>query len=224
MGEAAEVEIAGERLLLLPERAAFWPRQRTLLLADTHWGKAAAFRAAGFPVPEATTGDGLLRLDGLVERLDPERIVYLGDYLHAAEGRTDATFNALREWGDAHSEVEQLLVRGNHDRGAGDPPAELNVSCVEAPFEMSPFSMRHFPSRDGAAHVLAGHLHPAARMTGQGRQRERLPCFWLQERCTVLPAFGAFTGSADISPSSGDRVFAIAGDSVMEVAISRELR
>ncbi len=224
MGEAAEVEIAGETLLLLPERAAFWPRQRTLILADTHWGKAAAFRAAGFPVPEATTGDGLLRLGRLVERLDPETILYLGDYLHAVEGRTEATFNALREWGDANSEVEQLLVRGNHDRGAGDPPAELNVRCVEAPFDIPPFSLRHFPAGDAAAHVLAGHLHPAARMRGQGRQRERLPCFWLQEKCTVLPAFGAFTGSADVSPSPGDRVFVIAGDSVMEVAISRELR
>jgi uncharacterized protein len=224
MGADREVRVAGETLLLLPERAAFWARQRTLILADTHWGKAAAFRAAGFPVSEATTADGLLRLDTLVRRFDPRRIIYLGDYLHAAEGRTEATFEALREWGRTHRDVEQLLVRGNHDRGAGDPPAELNVRCVEAPFEMAPFSLRHFPAGDAAAHVLAGHIHPAARMTGPGRQRERLPCFWLQERCTVLPAFGAFTGSADVTPSAGDRVFVIAGDSVMEVAISRDLR
>jgi uncharacterized protein len=224
MGAAASVEIAGETLLLLPERAVFWAREQTLILADTHWGKAAAFRAAGFPVPEATTGDGLLRLDGLVVTYEPQRIVFLGDYLHAAEGRTPATFNALREWGEAHRGVEQLLVRGNHDRGAGDPPAELNVRCVEAPFDMPPFSLRHFPGGDAAAHVLAGHLHPAARITGRGRQRERLPCFWLQQRCTVLPAFGAFTGSADVTPSPGDRVFVIGGDRVMEVATYRQVR
>jgi uncharacterized protein len=223
MGNSASVEIAGETLLLLPERAAFWAREQTLILADTHWGKAAAFRAAGFPVPEATTGDGLLRLNRLVADLDPQRIIYLGDYLHAAEGRTEATLNALRAWGEEHRGVEQLLVRGNHDRGAGDPPDELNVRCVEAPHEVAPFSLRHFPAGDAAAHVLAGHLHPAARITGRGRQRERLPCFWLQQRCTILPAFGAFTGSFDVEPSPGDRVFVIAGDRVVQVATSREV-
>ncbi len=35
------VDIAGERLVLLPERAAFWERASTLLVADAHWGKAA---------------------------------------------------------------------------------------------------------------------------------------------------------------------------------------
>src|SRR5262249_50769057 len=46
----AIVEIAGERVTLLAERAAYWQRTRTLLVADTHFGKAATFRAAGIPV------------------------------------------------------------------------------------------------------------------------------------------------------------------------------
>jgi hypothetical protein len=33
----------------------------------------------------------------------------------------------------------------------------------------------------------------------------------------VLPAFGAFTGTADVQPVPGDRVFVVAGDEVVEV-------
>jgi uncharacterized protein len=43
--------IAGEDVLLLPERALFWPRACALVVADVHWGKAASFRAAGIPIP-----------------------------------------------------------------------------------------------------------------------------------------------------------------------------
>ena len=52
-----ECEVAGERLVLLPEKAAFWPRTRALFVADFHLGKAATFRSAGIPLPPGTTGE-----------------------------------------------------------------------------------------------------------------------------------------------------------------------
>ena len=42
---AATHTIAGETLLLLAERVAYWERTRTLLVADPHFGKAAALAA-----------------------------------------------------------------------------------------------------------------------------------------------------------------------------------
>ena len=42
----ATASVAGEQLLLLGERAVYWERTRTLFVADPHFGKAAAFRAA----------------------------------------------------------------------------------------------------------------------------------------------------------------------------------
>ena len=55
--------IAGEDVQLLPERALYWPRACTLVVADVHWGKAATFRAAGIPIPSGTTTEDLARLD-----------------------------------------------------------------------------------------------------------------------------------------------------------------
>src|SRR6185436_13839134 len=70
--------VAGEQLRLLGERAVFWERVRTLFVADPHFGKAAAFRAAGVLVPRGTTGETLSRLDAALDRTGAERIVFLG--------------------------------------------------------------------------------------------------------------------------------------------------
>ena len=211
------VEVAGESLQLLPERAAYWERTGTLLVADAHFGKAASFRALGVPVPGGTTAEGLRRLDAMLARTDARRIVFLGDYLHAREGRAPATLDALARWRREHPALELLLVRGNHDRGAGDPPEESGVRCVDAPLVEAPFVLAHHPTTSREGFVVAGHVHPGAVLEGAGRQRERLPCFWLGARCLVLPAFGEFTGLADVSPAAGDRIWVVAGDEVVAV-------
>jgi uncharacterized protein len=209
------IQAAGEELVLFAERAALWERTRTLILADTHWGKAAAFRAGGLPVPRGTTAGGLTRLDALLARTQAGRLVFLGDFLHAKEGRAPDTLALLAEWRRSHAEVEMLLVRGNHDRRAGDPPNDLEIRCVNEPVIDPPFVFAHRPAVSSDGYVLAGHIHPAVRLVGRGRQSERLRCFWFGEWGAVLPAFGEFTGVADIDPEPGDRVFVIAGDLVI---------
>jgi hypothetical protein len=54
-------------------------------------------------------------------------------------------------------------------------------------------------------------------LTGAGRQRLRLPCFFLGERVGVLPAFGGFTGTAVLKPTARDRVYVVADDEVLAV-------
>jgi DNA ligase-associated metallophosphoesterase len=208
------ITIAGETLELCSERAVYWPRRRTLFVADPHFGKAATFRALGVRVPRGTTEGTLVRLDRLVARLAPARIEFLGDFLHAREGRDDETFRVLAEWRARHGGVAMRLVRGNHDKRAGDPPSDVGIECVDGPVTEPPFALAHHPTRVAGAYVLAGHVHPCAVLIGRGRQRERLPCFWLGHRTGVLPAFGEFTGCAEVTPNEGDTVWVVAGDEV----------
>lgn len=212
----ARADVRSEELLLLAGRAAFWAGAETLLVADPHWGKAASFRAAGIPVPGGTTADGIARLDVMLDRTGARRIVFLGDFLHAREGRVPATLEALRRWRAKRSDVEMLVVRGNHDRHAGDPPPEVGISCVDGPVIERPFIFAHHPGISNDGYVLGGHLHPGVDLVGPARQRERLPCFWLGAGGGVLPAFGDFTGLWRITPAPGDRVFVIAGSQVVE--------
>lgn len=215
----ARCTVRGEELVLLAERAIFWRRADTLLIADPHFGKAATFRSAGVPVPAGTTEGTLARIDAALARTGASRLVFLGDFLHAREGRSEATVRALGAWRELHAALDVVLVRGNHDRRAGDPPAELRVECVDAPVLEQPFAFAHHPEEVAGTYALTGHLHPGATMVGRGRQRVRLPCFWFCGRWAVLPAFGEFTGLAHIDPSPGDQLFVIAGDEVREVPV-----
>lgn len=217
---AATVAVAGERLVLLPERAAFWPAGGTLLLADPHFGKAATLRAAGLPIPGGTTTADLDRLSVALGATGARRLVVLGDLFHARAGRRAArTLAALARWRDRHATLDALVVRGNHDRHAGDAPAELGFEAVEAPFVLGPFVLHHEPPAEAtAAYALAGHVHPAVMLTEGGRRGAlRLPCFWFGPRVGVLPAFGSTTGLATVRPAPGDAVFVVADGEVVGV-------
>ena len=214
----AAVVVRGDTLQLLPERAVYWARQQTLLIADPHFGKAATFRASGIPVPAGTTLNAVDRLESVVARTSAQTIVFLGDFLHAREGRSPSTLDELQRWRDRCTELKLVLVRGNHDRHAGDPPAGMSITCVDPPFMMSPFALAHHPRRDRAEYQIAGHLHPAVRLSGSARQSLRLPCFVFGASGAILPAFGDFTGVCDIEPEPGDQVFAVADEAVIAVS------
>jgi uncharacterized protein len=216
----ASITIRGEELTLLPERAVFWEAEQTLFVADPHWGKAATFRAGGIPVPSGTTDESTARLDRLLERTSARQIIFLGDLLHAREGRSQEMFGAVARWRESRPDVELMLVRGNHDKRAGDPPGELRIQCEDAPYHMKPFVLDHHPRPSADGYVLAGHVHPGIRMYGAGRQSLRLPCFFFGHDLAILPAFGDFTGLADVEPVEGDQVFAIAESSVLRGALS----
>jgi DNA ligase-associated metallophosphoesterase len=212
-----DIEVKGETLTLYAERAAFWHREGALLIADPHWGKAATFRKGGIPVPSGTTMEGIERLTSLMEKTNPKRVIFLGDLLHAKPGRSKEMFSALETWRNQHTHIEVTLVRGNHDRRAGDPPKELYFNCVDAPYVVPPFAFAHHPAVSHEGYVIAGHVHPAIRLHGKGRQHERLPCFFFASNYAILPAFGDFTGVADVTPDEGDRVYAIADNNVISI-------
>jgi DNA ligase-associated metallophosphoesterase len=213
-----DIDVKGEQLTLFAERAAFWHREGALLIADPHWGKAATFRAGGIPVPRGTTNEAIGRLDSLVEKTNAQKIIFLGDLLHAKHGRSQEMFDALESWRKRNSDVDVILVRGNHDKRAGDPPPELGFKCVDAPLRIPPFALAHHPVSDPDAYVIAGHVHPGIRLYGIAKQRERLPCFFFGIEHAILPAFGDFTGLGDISPGEATRIYAVADDKVVLVA------
>lgn len=216
----ATVQWAGETLHLLPSHALWWPAGRTLFVADLHLGKAASYRALGQPVPGGTTADNLARLSTLIAAHSSQRLVILGDFLHAASSRTASVLQALQDWREQHATIDMTLVRGNHDDRAGDPPPEARIDVVDEPWLLGPFACCHHPQTHATHFVLAGHLHPVCYLNGPGRDRLRLPCFVSEPGLTVLPAFGAFTGGHVLAPFperrfqaiGGGRVWAVPGD------------
>jgi DNA ligase-associated metallophosphoesterase len=210
-----EIEAGGESLALLPEKAAWWPSQRTLLVADVHIGKAMSFRRLGVPVPRGTTGETLGLLSSLVTRSGARRVVFLGDFMHSRHSHAASTLGALARWRRAHEEVEFVLVRGNHDDRAGDPPPTLGFRVVDEPFDVAGLSLRHHPVAVPGRYVIAGHLHPCTTLGGRAHDTLRLPCFHVGPDVAVLPAFGSFTGMHPVRFGRGDRAYAVADGRVV---------
>ena len=213
-----ECHVAGETLGLLPERVLYWPARQTLFVADFHLGKAASFRNAGIPLPSGSTSENVERLERAIARTRAKSVVFLGDFLHSAEGRQPRTFERFGAWRETRKAVELTIVRGNHDKKAGDPPGAWGARCIDAGERLGPFVLNHEPGPSRGGYALSGHIHPAVRLSAPGEKSLRLPCFWFGARYGVLPAFGAFTGSAEVQPRRGDQVFVIAEEEVLKVA------
>ncbi|MGE8058739.1 ligase-associated DNA damage response endonuclease PdeM [Pseudomonas sp. NPDC089547] len=201
------IEHCGETLWLLPDKALYWPARKALLVADVHIGKAASFRALHQPVPRGTTAETLARLDALLAEHDCDQLVILGDFLHARTARAPATLASLHAWRERHEQLRIVLIRGNHDRNAGDPPASLHIEVKDEPWVMEPFALQHEAHPHLTYPVLAGHVHPVFVLRSKARQRLRLPCFLMDDQVSLLPAFGEFTGGWKITPAKGSRVY-----------------
>lgn len=214
---AFALTLAHETLWLLPERALWWPQARTLFVADVHLGKAASFRALGQPVPAGTTDDNLQRLSDLIDSTGATRLVVLGDLLHARAAQRPDLIAALRQWREHHAALDCLLIRGNHDAHAGDPPASLLIQTLDEPQRLGPFAACHHPRLVPDAFVLAGHLHPALSLHGRANEHQRLPCFCKTDGLLILPAFGAFTGTTTRGLPAQASCFAVGGGRVWAV-------
>lgn len=211
---AQQVLLAGQTVVLLPQKAIFIPSSSTLVLADVHIGKAASFRSRNFFAPDGISSFDLLRLGQLIKELSVSRLIILGDLVHAQDGMSGAEVEVFERFRAGHKNLTVVLVLGNHDRKV-QLPHSWKLDLVQGQMAEAPFVYSHEQVRSKDGYVLCGHVHPSVTLSGQGKQRERLPCFWLRSRSAILPAYGTFTGSYTIRPSRTDRVFVIAHDTVV---------
>lgn len=209
---SVSIEVSGEQVWLLPERALFWPAEGLLVVADLHWGKGETFWRFGVPVPAGILEDDLARLGHALERTGARRLVVLGDLIHGRVGMTEGLEARVAGW-RAQQPVELVLVLGNHDRRVDGLPASWDVEGVES-LEQGPFAFRHEPERLAGLHVWCGHLHPTVHL-GPGT---RLPCFHLVPGLGVLPAFSAFSGGPPVRRVAKDRCFGVTPTRVVAVA------
>lgn len=212
-----QLSLGGVGVCLLPERAIYFSKEKTLVIGDLHFGKVNHFRRAGLPVPLAANHKNAERLIDLLNNYNPARVLFLGDLFHS-------TYND--DWEVVGQIVKHFpgsafeLIRGNHDilserqykrHGitVSDHALVHHLLLTHEPMERSTISTGQMN--------IAGHIHPAARLVGKGRQSITMPCFWLSENQLILPAFGTFTGLAVIRPEEKDTVYAIADGSLMEL-------
>lgn len=197
----------GESLVLLPDRALWWPGASTLVIADLHIGKDATFRHFGIPVPAGGITRDLARLGALLRATGAERLVILGDLLHARAGRVPEAVEAMTRWREEHAALAVVLVRGNHDRAAGRVPGEWRMEEVEEPHADGALTLLHHPETDWVGPGLAGHVHPVTSLQDFDGSIVSIPSFIQDTERLILPAFGSFTGGYKMRPEPGRQIF-----------------
>jgi DNA ligase-associated metallophosphoesterase len=227
--ECAVITVHGETLWLHPGRAVMWPARRTLIVADTHFGKSAVFGRHGVAVPAGTDGDDRERLRRLVAHTGAARLIILGDFLHAPLVAGSADARDLVAWAADLRDCEICVIAGNHDRGVvggtGGTDAAWPIRAMpwrwhERELIEPPFRFTHDAERgieDARLFSLSGHIHPVARLAGLRKRMPRVPIFWLRPSGLVLPSFGAFTGGYLVRPAAGDQVFAVGPERVVRL-------
>lgn len=194
---------------------AFLTNTRTVVLADLHLGKSAAFRAHGMPVPEGDCARDLGRLSQILNELDARECVIAGDFFHAPAGMTEEIIEAVENF-ITEAAMPIHFVLGNHDGRIGRMPHGLK--WIKAHDLTDGIRIVHDPAdAAGAGFHIAGHLHPVVKIRDGKRTSIRMPCFYFRNEVLVLPSFGSFTGGAVVHPQAGDRVFVAMREQVVEV-------
>ena len=202
MTAAAPIHLAGERLMLDPMGALFWPEQRLLAVSDLHLEKGSSYARRGMLLPPWDTHATIDRLTLLLRRWAPRTVVALGDSFHDASGsaRLPATeVSRLNAMTDAH---RFIWVQGNHDP---TPPDGLGGEWI-ANFEAGPMMFRHQAITAADAGEVVGHHHPKATVPARSGPVSR-PCFVYDGRRLMMPAFGAYTGGLDVRDAAINRLF-----------------
>jgi len=199
---AAPIHVAGERLMLDPMGALFWPALRLLAVSDLHLEKGSSFARRGMLLPPWDTHATLDRLTLLLRRWSPAIVVALGDSFHDADGSTrlPATeVNRLNAMTEAHRFV---WVLGNHDPA---PSTGVRGEWIES-YAAGPMVFRHQATAAAEPGEIVGHHHPKAQVQARAGSVSR-PCFVADGRRLMMPAFGAYTGGLDVGDPAIKRLF-----------------
>lgn len=218
MVDSLKINLNNETVHLLPAKAAFFPAQGALVLADAHLGKINHFRKAGIPVPVKANDRNTEALVNMLLEQNPQRFIFLGDLFHS---HYNPEWEVLGQVIRNFPGVSFELVPGNHDIMSDYQYRKCGIQLHPPTLRLGNFLLTHEPTdHSGKEYQLAGHIHPAAVLRGKGRQSMTLPCFWLGKSQGVLPAFGVFTGLKKVKPEKEDRVYLVIEDKVIDAPSS----
>jgi uncharacterized protein len=188
---AQQISICGKALIADNTGALYWPGEAVLLVADLHREKASAYASAGALLPPYDTRETLIRLAETIDRYQPRCVIALGDSFHDAGGPQRIGADDLERLKILQEDREWIWLSGNHD-----PRLALGGRRADE-VRLGGVALRHLPTHGAATHEIAGHMHPAAKLSLYGTSIRR-PCFVGNGRRIIMPAFGAFTGGLNV--------------------------
>ncbi len=210
---AFRIRLKGEELWLLPDKALYWPQEKTMVVSDIHLGKAGHFRKHGIPVPAEVHHHDLFNLTDLCNRFEVGHMIFLGDLFHSDP---NAQWRQFEDWVQQYASGHMTLIKGNHDILPDRHYTDLGLEVVDE-LILGPFLWTHEETISKQHYNISGHLHPAIRLRGAAKQGMRIPCFYFCPDHGFMPAFGKFTGLYALKKKKEDKAFGIANGQIFSV-------
>ncbi|MBO6792608.1 MAG: ligase-associated DNA damage response endonuclease PdeM [Balneolaceae bacterium] len=210
------ISISGQTFVLLAEKAMFWKEEQMLIISDVHLGKAGHFRKHGIALPSSSNENNLHRIDELIQQRNPKTLLFLGDLFHSEK---NAEWNSFKEWRQQHKNISFKLVMGNHEIYPTTDYELLGIECYSH-YQKSDILFVHDENdieSTSEVFCISGHIHPAIRLKGKGRQSLRFPCFYKQNTSMFMPAFGNLTGTHTVNPRKGDLIIATIDNHLLRI-------
>jgi hypothetical protein len=200
-GRRPPIRLAGHSFLPVAAGALYWESEDTLLVADLHLEKGAAFAARGMMLPPYDTRSTLQRLAACLDHFSPRRVVALGDSFHRSELAGLLSADDREELAALQQGRDWYWILGNHDP---DLPESIGGFVCRS-LMIGGITLCHQPSLSRAPEI-AGHLHPVARIARRGEGIRR-KCFATDGHRLVMPAFGAYAGGLNVLDEAFSSLF-----------------
>jgi DNA ligase-associated metallophosphoesterase len=200
-GRRPPIRLAGHSFVPVAAGALYWESENTLLVADLHLEKGAAFAARGMMLPPYDTRSTLQRLAACLDHFSPRRVVALGDSFHRSELAGRLSADDREELAALQQGRDWYWILGNHDP---DLPESVGGFVCRS-LMIGGITLCHQPSLSRAPEI-AGHLHPVARIARRGEGIRR-KCFATDGHRLVMPAFGAYAGGLNVLDEAFSSLF-----------------
>jgi len=192
----AEMQFAGEEMILTRSNAVYWPRERALLVADLHLEKGSWYAQHGQMLPPYDSRETLERIADAVKATGARRVITLGDNFHDDQGtsRLDAYATGMLE--SLTRALDWVWITGNHDENM----SRAFGATLMTEMEINGIILRHEAKPGETRAEMSGHFHPKMRVRVRNRHIARACAVVSRTPGTdrmILPAFGAFTGGMD---------------------------
>ncbi|MBI4147768.1 metallophosphoesterase [Candidatus Woesearchaeota archaeon] len=179
---------------------------KTAIIADLHLGYEEALKFEGVLVPRFLCKDLMKRIEPVLVKLKPKRVVINGDFKHE--------FGTVmkQEWRDTLRFIDFLsrhcgeivIVKGNHDVFLGAIASRRNVR-VEKELWLGDILVAHGDELPVTSPkpkiIIIGHEHPAVTLRS-GVRAEKYKCFlvgkWKRSVLIVQPSCNLATEGTDV--------------------------
>jgi DNA ligase-associated metallophosphoesterase len=205
-----------KKLFLCSNKTVYIPKLNILVLTDLHLGKTSHLRKNAIPIPSFSKNKDLETLQTILSCKKKYKVIFLGDIFHS---EINAEWYAFKKILKLNSHHVYHLVEGNHDVLHRYEYKSANIYVHKNYLAIEDFLFSHEPIKDLNHQFLniCGHIHPGCLLIDKAKNTIKLSCFYYQDNCLILPAFGILTGLKILPKPKNGKVFPIFRNKIYEL-------